>query len=281
MTILSDTSTALVRPLGDFATDSSTAVVSPVDGTLGPAPVEPPCGIDLPPAYVCAHTPEEFAEAALMLEPRGFIWNKSFGTVKAALYRAFGKLLADFEARLCAVYVELLACKSVELLPEWETEYGTLAGCVDPAALSIEARQALVCQTRKGDGARTLTELQSLLRVALDCPILTLEYASLEHSVYGDPFGIPLTPTGGGICIRNIGPVPQPASVQSVFGPWEGRGADFGDPLRIQDPAYAPPVQCPIVYSLAPGDYDPVRYPLLICLMRRYMPAHIEWALCP
>lgn len=231
------------------------------------------CAIDHVIQSQCQHSAEQFAEAALMAEPRGAFWSKGFGTIKAALYRSFGRLLSEFETRLCSVYKELLACDSVELLAEWEAEYAT--ACVDTSKLSLQARQALVCQARSGSNILTLLQLETLLQTALECPILRVEYAYAEHSYVGEGVNTPLTPIGGGLCIRNIGPVPEQPSIQNSVN------TDVDSSLRIPDPNFSAPVQCPIVYSTAPGDWDPVRYPLLLCLLAKHLPAHIEWALCP
>jgi hypothetical protein len=270
MTILVDTVSITISPTAGLADQIGIVIDGDRDGIPD---AQEPCGIEHVVDAQCQHTPEQFAEAALMLEPRGAFWSKGFGTAKAALYRAFGGLLSAFEARLCSVHKELLACESVELLAEWEKEYGT--ACVDTSKLSIPARQALVCQARSGSNILTLPQLETLLQTALDCSILRVEYAYAEHSYVGQGVNVPLTPVGGGICIRNIGPVPEQPSIQNSVN------TDVGTSLRIPDPAFSPPTQCPIVFSTTPGDWDPVRYPLLLCLLEKHLPAHIEWALCP
>ena len=59
---------------------------------------------------LCGHSPEDFAEAQLMLEPRGLAWCKKYTTTKAAIYRAAGAIFSDFEQRICDLFRESLAC---------------------------------------------------------------------------------------------------------------------------------------------------------------------------
>jgi hypothetical protein len=224
---------------------------------------------------LCGRSAEAYAEAALGLEPRGWLWCQSFGTVKAQTYRAFGYLLSAFEQRLCDFFLEIIACTAVELLPEWETEYGLPGNCAIENAQTIESRQAQVCAARRGVGIQTLEQLQQLLRDALQCSILEITFPTVSHSVVGGTVGAPLSVGGqAGICIKNIGPVGTAPAIHTSVGVSVARS------LLIDDPAFVSSTQCPIIYSNAPGDYDPVRYPLLVCLLEKHLPAHIQWSIC-
>jgi hypothetical protein len=236
-------------------------------------------------SLLCGHTPEEFAEVALVLEPRGALWSKLFTTIRAAVYRAFGKLLSDVEQRLCDLFKESLACQSVELLGEWENEYGLPGDCVPPGSYptTIAGRQAMVCAARKRRGGISLLDLQAILRGALDCPYLLIEKV-FDAGVYT------------GLCIRNIGYAPPLPGVHNVVG---GRGlisapygSAVGQPLTVDDPTAVAQSVCPIVYhsttsAWTGGIGQPLRagneqkFNLLVCLINKYLPAHIQWQACP
>lgn len=189
-----------------------------------------------------------------MLEPRGPAWCTQFGTVKAALHRAFGLLLSTLEQRLCVLLREALACQAVELLPDWEREYGLPDLC--QAAIyptSQAARQALVCAARRGEGVQTLAQLQALLRTVLGCNTLTLTLID-THAWAGGTVGTPLQ-VPGGVCVTGLGTAPCPAWFHSTAGGWTG---GVGQPLT-------------------PGD---AQWQLMACLLRKYLPAHIAWAGC-
>lgn len=196
-------------------------------------------------AELCGHSAENFAEAALKLEPRGIAWSKSFSTVKAALYRAFGVLLSEFEQRVCDLFNESLACNSVELLNEWEKEYGLPPACsAGHYPTDIPSRQALVCAARQGSSVITNSDLTELLRAALQCPELTIEKTV-------DPVGI---------CIRGITLYDPDINCGIVYharvGGWTG---GVGQPLMQ-------------------GDASKIN--LLHCLMEKYNPAHVYWVVC-
>jgi hypothetical protein len=253
-----------------MAADVLCTQVQPPALQLGPSPAD---------ALLCGHTPEQFAEAAFGLEPRGAIWCKTFTTIKAALYRAFGKLLSDFEQRLCDLFTESLACNSVELLAEWEREYGLPGNC-SPESYPTDTpgRQAQVCAARQASGIVTLGQLQALLRQSLQCDFLAL---SADAS---------------GVCVRGIGPAPLPGFIHNTVGGWgpigtDGFGSAVGQPLTLQDPAFVAPAQCPIVYHSSVGGWtggvgipltlgDRQKWPLLVCLMQKHLPAHIVWRVC-
>ena len=196
-------------------------------------------------APLCGHSAEEFAEVALRLEPRGIAWCKQYGTVKAALYRAFGLLLSNFEQRMCDLFDESLACNSVELLAEWEREYGLPSPC--SAAFyptDIPSRQALVCAARRGNNAVSLSELETIIKNAIDCPELTLT----------------VTDSPNGVCISGITDTDTSncGIVQhATVGGWTG---GVGKSLQYG----APP-----------------KWNLLVCLLDRYLPSHIYWYVCP
>jgi hypothetical protein len=264
------------------------------------APVEPICEPQPLPwqAALCGHTPEDFAAVALALEPRGAAWCKDFGTIKAALYRGFGKLLSDFEQRMCALFKESLACESVELLGEWEFEYGLPGECaVGSYPTDLAGRQAMVCAARRAQGISTMKELEDILKIALDCPHLTLE-DFYEHNWVNTHVGMPLT-VYAGICVRGIGPVAPVPYVHNVVGGWGTHpaistgvyGSATGQPLTLVDPNYTAPEQCPIVYHSTVGGWtggvgiplttaDPVKWALLVCLMQKHLPAQAVWRVC-
>lgn len=244
--------------------------VQPPARTLGPDPAS---------GDLCGHTPEQFAEAALGLEPRGGIWCKQFTTIKAGIYRAFGRLLSDFEQRLCDLFRESLACNSVELLAEWETEYGLPGACAyESYPTDIAGRQAQVCAARRASGIVTTAQLQALLRSALQCPFLELSSDTT------------------GMCVRYIGPAPVPGFIHNTVGGWgpigaDGFGSGVGQPLTLNDPAFVAQPQCPIVYHSTVGGWtggvgvpltlgDRQKWPLLVCLMQKHLPAHIAWRVC-
>ncbi|HYW57668.1 MAG TPA: hypothetical protein VE934_11950 [Polaromonas sp.] len=253
-----------------MAADVSCTVVQPPVCELGPDPADAP---------LCGHSPEQFAEAALGLEPRGALWCKTFVTVKAALYRAFGKLLSEFEQRLCDLFKESLACESVELLSEWEVEYGLPGNCAPESyPTDLAGRQAQVCAARQASAIITLPQLQALLRRALPCEFLTLQ-ATLT-----------------GVCVSGIGPAPVQGFVHNTVGGWgvigtDGFGSGVGQPLTLADPDFAAPLQCPIVFHSTVGGWtggvgipltlgDRQKYPLLVCLLQKHLPAHIAWRIC-
>lgn len=217
-------------------------------------------------APLCGHTPEQFAEAALALEPRGLAWCRQFTTVKAALYRAFGRLLSDFERRMCDLFDESLACGSVELLDEWEKEYGLPGACsARDYPSDLAGRQAMVCAARRGEGVTTLPQLQEVLQIALECPTLTLEnFVTHNWVTHGATQTLMVQ---GGVCVRGIGPNFSPP-------PEDGELPD-----------------CPYIYHSTVGGWtggvgiplttaDPIKWQLLICLMDKHLPAHIAWAIC-
>lgn len=253
-----------------MAADISCTQVQPPVCTLGPDPAAAP---------LCGHTAEQFGEAALGLEPRGAIWCKTFSTVKAALYRAFGKLLSDVEQRMCDLFRESLACGSVELLPDWEREYGLPGNCAfESYPIDIAGRQAQVCAARQASAIITLPQLQALLRLALQCDYLVLE-ATLT-----------------GVCVRNIGPAAVQGFIHNTVGGWgaigtDGFGSAVGQPLTLLDPTFVVTPQCPIVFHSTVGGWtggvgipltlgDRQKYPLLVCLMQKHLPAHIAWRVC-
>jgi hypothetical protein len=250
--------------------DVSCTQVQPLASALGPNPAD---------AELCGHTPEQFAEAALGLEPRGGVWCKGFGTIKAALYRAFGRLLSDFEQRLCDLFRESLACESVELLDAWELEYGLPGNCAPESyPTDLAGRQAQVCAARQARGIVTLAQLQAVLRTALQCEFLTLDVST------------------DGVCVRGIGPAPVPGVIHNTVGGWgligvDGYGSGMGQPLSLNDPEFEAVAQCPIVFHSTVGGWtggmgvgltlgDRQKWPLLVCLMQKHFPAHIAWRVC-
>jgi hypothetical protein len=261
---------------------------------VDPAPLceVQPAAADAP---LCGHTPEQFAEVALALEPRGIAWCRLFTTTKSALYRAFGRLLADMEQRMCDLFEESLACNSVELLAEWEIEYGLPGECAAGSyPTDLAGRQAQVCAARRSTGISTRAQLQALLRIALDCPLLTIDDI-LVHSWMGRVMGQPLT-VHGGICVRGIGPADLQTTIHNVVGGWglmsDGAGSAVGQPLTLNDPAFVQPDMCPVIYHSTMGGWtggmgsplmvaDPVKWGLLVCLMTKHLPAHVVWTVCP
>lgn len=265
--------------------DLQCAVAQPVACEPQPLPLDAP---------LCGHTPEDYATAALALEPRGAAWCKVFTTTKAALYRAFGKLLSDFEQHLCALFTESLACESVELLSEWEFEYGLPGECaVGSYPIDLAGRQGMVCAARRAQGISTLLQLQEVLQIALQCPHLRLENF-YEHNHVGNHTGMPLM-IYAGICVRGIGPAPEVPHIHNTMGGWgvvSGEyGSSMGQPLTLLDPNYIAPEQCPIVYHSTMGGWtggmgnplmtaEPVKWGLLVCLMNKHLPAHTIWRVC-
>lgn len=231
-------------------------------------------------AALCGHTPEDFAECALKLEPRGFFWCKDFGTIKSALYRAFGKLLSDFEQKVCVLFNESLACNSVELLDEWEQEYGLPPKCaIAFYPTDLAGRQAMVCAARNASNRITTQQLEDLLQLALNCEFLKIEN----------------TTSPVGICISGIASISPPDYIHNVVGGWGlmagGFGSSAGQPLTILDPDYVHPQTCAIIYHATTGGWtggvgqplmfgDPARWNLLLCLMSKYCPAHVYWTVC-
>lgn len=208
---------------------------------------------------LCGHTPEQFAEVALALEPSGIAWCKDFWTVKAALYRAFGSLLSGFEQRLCYLFTESTGCSSVELLSEFELDYGLPGTCaVGSYPTDLKGRQARVCAVRKSTAISTNAELQAILRLAMQCDYLTVTNAE-NHFYCGQVCGLSLTQEEG-VCISGIG---------------------------LGEPEHSP--ECEIVQhvtaSFGVGSTltigNQYKLDLLACLMSKYMPAHVTWNICP
>lgn len=232
-------------------------------------PSEPECEAQPDPAdaALCGHSAEQFAQAALALEPRGVVWCRLVDTTKAALYRAFGGLLADFEQRLCDLFEESLACNSVELLAEWELEYGLPGDCAAGAyPQDLASRQALVCAARRGTGVRTLADLQALLRAAIGCDLIVVENA-VGHSWMGGWVSLPLT-VQIGVCVRGISTLHADSASAIAGAPY-----------------------CPILWHSTMGGWtggvgrqltqaDTVKWNLLICLMKKHLPAHVPWYTC-
>jgi len=243
-----------------------------------PAVVDGPRG-DL--SDLCGHSAEQFAEVALILEPRGVAWCKDFGTIKAALYRAFGALLSGFERRLCYLFTESLGCSAVELLSEFETDYGLPGDCAFGAyPKDVAGRQARVCAARKGSSVGTNAELQAVLRTAMQCDWLTVTNVS-QHSVAGMLAGMPLM-VSTGVCIGGVGTTYTPPSVHFVSGNVAGL------PLTNYDRNFSPTDECPIFEHVVAGFSvgSPLttgatnQVELLSCLMTKYLPAHISWTFC-
>lgn len=246
---------------------------TPVKSNYCPELTEPSKG------SLCGHSAEDFAEAQLKLEPRGFAWCKDFGTVKAAIYRAAGMVFSQFEQRICDLLRESRACESVELLREWEIEYGLPKPCFDGAyPTDIPTRQRLVCEARKGGGSKNLIELEKLLKDALQCPFL---------SIQKDEFGQ--------YCINGIKEPSYPTTIHNVVGGYgvisDVYGSSAGQPLTLIDPTYVAPDTCSIVWHSTVGGWtggvgkpltqgDEVKIGLLYCLMKQYWPAHIGWYIC-
>jgi uncharacterized protein YmfQ (DUF2313 family) len=228
---------------------------------------------------LCGHSPEDFAEVQLKLEPRGYAWCKDYGTVKAAIYRACGKIFSDFEQRICDLFSESLACSSVELLNEWEIEYGLPKPCFQGSyPTDILTRQKLVCEARKGGGSKTLTEIVQILRDALECGFL---------DIVRDEFGQ--------YCISGLREPSYPDTIHNVVGGLgviiDGYGSSAGQPLTLIDPNYIPPQSCSIVWHSRTNGWtggvgkpltqgDDYKIGLLYCLMAQYWPAHIGWYIC-
>ena len=267
--------------------------------------VPPAAAVDAAPnpaqADLCGHSAEQFAEAALGLEPRGSAWCKLFTTTRAALHRAFGKLLSDFEQRLCALFAESLACESIELLAEWEREYGLPGKCaVGAYPTDTAGRQAQVCAARRASGIVTLAQLQELLRAALQCEYLTLTNVAQHSTVGGWSGGIGQSlQYAGGVCVSGITVDLNVPFIHNGVGGWGTLGQGLsgvygpatGQPLTIDDPSYVPAPACPMVYHSTVGGWtggigqslqygDPVKYGLLVCLMQKHLPAHVAWDVC-
>jgi hypothetical protein len=247
-------------------------------------------------APLCGHTAEQFAEAALNVEPRGAAWCKQFTTVKAALHRALGRLLSEFEARLCVLLKEALACDSVELLSEWENEYGLPGNCNALYPTDIAGRQAAVCGARRALGIQTLPQLQALLQTALQCPHLRLEQRVKHSNVGGWTGGVGQSLTiSSGICVSGITALGLPPALHNVVGghgAWAAPyGSSVGQPLTVNDPSYVAPQACPIIYHSTVGGWtggvgQPLQYSsqpswgLLQCLMTKHLPATVAWWVC-
>ncbi len=225
---------------------------------------------------LCGHPAERFAEVALQAEPTGAIWCKQYGTVKAALYRAFGGLLAQFNDRLCDLLRENTGCESVETLAEWEVEFGLPSACQTDYPTDTAGRQAQVCAARLGGNIRTIQDLQSGLITATGCEFIVLKN----------------TPTG--VCISGITGAASVPAVHNVVGGWgaisQGYGSAVGQPLLLQDPLYVAPQYCPMVYHSVVGGWtggvgsaltqQTIEYQTVVCLMQKHVPAHVNWYIC-
>jgi uncharacterized protein YmfQ (DUF2313 family) len=230
---------------------------------------------------MCGYLPEDYAEAALKLEPFGLAWCKEFGTIKAAIYRAFGGLLAYVDERICALVKESRPCATDEMLPEWEVEFGLPSDCMRGIyPTDIEGRKRAVCAAYLGQGIQTLPQMQAFLRNALDCPHLVLE---INHDA-----GLI-----NHVCVYNISAtdINYVHNVVGGYGELCGvYGSSAGQPLQICDPDQVFGPYCSIVWhNVVGGWYGGVGQPLmvgrekwqlLICLMDKHLPAHVRWEVC-
>lgn len=267
-------------------------------------------------APLCGHSAEQFAEVAMMLEPRGALWLHSTQLLRTAVHRAFGGLLSAFEQRLCDLLRESLACESVELLDQWEAEYGLPGACAADYPTDLAGRQAQVCAARQGVGVQTLGDLQALLRRVTGCDHITLSITTPgTTSSMGNPLGSMSTSAMGnridrpaqsafdndkpeGLCISGIRAPLWPPTVHNVVGghgPYTGPSSGgyasaTAQPLTLIDPAYVPPDNCGMVdhsrvgghtggvgQHLTQGDY---RFNLMVCLLNKHLPAHVSWFAC-
>lgn len=229
---------------------------------------------------LCGHSPEDFAEAQLMLEPRGLAWCKKYTTTKAAIYRAAGAIFSDFEQRICDLFRESLACDSVELLGEWEIEYGLPKPCyIGAYPTDVKSRQLLICAFRKAGGVKTLAEILDIISDAIECPSFNITRND-----------------DGSYCLRGIFAPSYPDIIHNVVGGHgvitdDGYGSSAGQPLVLIDPDYIEPETCSILWHSTVGGHtggvgkpltqgDAAKIAIIYCLMEQYWPAHVGWTFC-
>lgn len=86
---------------------------------------------------------EAYRSQILALMPRGRAWPHHVGSVLARYVDALAARFADIDARAVALLDELLASRTVDLLPEWEADVGLPDDCSELAS-TLQARRASV-----------------------------------------------------------------------------------------------------------------------------------------
>lgn len=84
----------------------------------------------------------DYAHLLRLLLPRGAIWQAKPGSVQAAILEAFAQEFARVDGRVTDLLAESLPETTVELLDQWEAEFGLPESCDTREGLSIAERQA-------------------------------------------------------------------------------------------------------------------------------------------
>jgi hypothetical protein len=207
--------------------------------------------------------PSDYALVAKRLEPTGKLWD-CLSPLKMALHTAFGSLLSGFESAMCKLQKESLACGSIELINEFEAEYGLPSGCAKSYPTDLAGRQAQVCTARKSIGISTISQLEDLLQTATACTNLKITESTIHSTVGGwtGGAGNPLM-VSGGVCVTGITEPLIPTNLpycpiiyHSTVGGWTG---GVGQSLTIQ---------------------DETKINIIECLMSKHLPASINYSLC-
>lgn len=124
----------------------------------------------------------DFQAALTSLFPRGPAWNRTLQGLMPALRGALADAFAALHARIL-VFTEQESWPptSVELLPDWEAEYGLPDPCT-PASPTLEQRQAALAAREAAQGGQSPAYFMGVA-AALGFTVMIVEYAPAECGV--------------------------------------------------------------------------------------------------
>lgn len=114
-------------------------------------------------ADFCGLTEDEYLGQLLALLPEGPVWPRDPSATMTAFWRAAARPRLALLDRACALRRESILCQSVELLPDYEFDYGLPDEC-DPNAdtRTIAERQAALCDKSSSKGGQSIPYFESV-----------------------------------------------------------------------------------------------------------------------
>lgn len=140
------------------------------------------------PNVFCGLSEDEYLGQLLALLPDGPVWPREPSATMVKFWRAaVGPRLA-IHTRACDLLSESLVCNAVELLPDYEFDYGLPDEC-DPNAdtRTVAERQVVLCDKANTKGAQSIAYFEGIAaRLGYDVDIGELRAAICGLSVCGD-----------------------------------------------------------------------------------------------
>lgn len=111
----------------------------------------------------CGLTVDAYLPQVLALLPEGPAWPREDGATMVEFWRASARPRLQLHERACALLAESIPCNAVELLADYETDYGLPDGC-DPnaGARTIPERQLLLCDKATSKGGQSIAYFESV-----------------------------------------------------------------------------------------------------------------------